>query len=277
MKLISICPSNTELLHFLGATPDLIGIDDFSDWPSEVEQLPRLGPDLSIDMNKLEALEPDLVLASLSVPGMEKNIEELNKRNIPHVIYDPQSLTDIQNDLLDLGKRLNRLNVANHAVNWMKNEIEEYKRISDTLHVRKKIYFEWWPKPVFTPGKINWLTEISRLAGGMNIFEDVELASVQTTWEDVVGRKPDLIGMVWVGVKTDKMNPSHIKKREGWDILNAHRTEIKKLEESLFCRPSPRLIFGLKRLAALIHPDDYPAFLPEQEEMYMKELQVTIR
>jgi iron complex transport system substrate-binding protein len=277
LKLVSICPSNTELLHFLGATPDLIGIDDFSDWPSDVEQLPRLGPDLSIDMNKLEALEPDLVLASLSVPGMEKNIEELNKRNIPHVIYDPQSLTDIQNDLLDLGKRLNRTEEARHIVKWMKNEIEEYKRISDTLHVRKKIYFEWWPKPVFTPGKINWLTEISRLAGGMNIFEDVELASVQTTWEDVVNREPDLIGMVWVGVKTDKMNPSHIKKREGWDLLNAHRTEVVKLEESLFCRPSPRLIFGLKRLAALIHPDDYPAFLSEQEEMYMKELQVITR
>ncbi|MFE1243364.1 cobalamin-binding protein [Fictibacillus sp. NPDC058756] len=277
MKLVSICPSNTELLHFLGATPDLIGIDDFSDWPSEVERLPRLGPDLSIDMNKLEALEPDLVLASLSVPGMEKNIEELNKRNIPHVIYDPQSLTDIQNDLLDLGKRLNRSNNAEHVVKWMKDEINEYMRISNSLNKRKKIYFEWWPKPVFTPGKINWLTEISRLAGGMNLFEDVELASVQTTWEDVVDRKPDLIGMVWVGVKTDKMRPSHIKKREGWDILNAHGTEIVKLEESLFCRPSPRLIFGLKRLAALIHPENYPAFIPEQEENDMKELQVIIR
>jgi iron complex transport system substrate-binding protein len=277
LKLVSICPSNTELLHFLGAAPDLIGIDDFSDWPSEVERLPRLGPDLSIDMNKLEALEPDLVLASLSVPGMEKNIEELIKRNIPHVIYDPQSLTDIQNDLLDLGKRINRLYEAERIVNWMKDEINEYMRISDSLNERKKVYFEWWPKPVFTPGKINWLTEISRLAGGMNVFEDVELASVQTTWEDVVDRKPDLICMVWVGVKTDKMHPSHIMKREGWDILNAHQAEIVKLEESLFCRPSPRLIFGLKRLAALIHPEEYPAFLPEQEENDMKELQVIIR
>lgn len=277
MKLVSICPSNTELLHFLGATSDLFGIDDFSDWPSEVETLPRLGPDLSIDMNKLESLEPDLVLASLSVPGMEKNIEELKKRNIPHVIYDPQSLTDIQNDLLDLGDRIHRSHEAERIVNWMKGEIVDYKRISDSINERKKIYFEWWPKPVFTPGKINWLTEISRLAGSMNLFEDVDLASVQTTWEDVVDRRPDLIGMVWVGVKTEKMNPSHIKKREGWETLKAHQTKIVKLEESLFCRPSPRLIFGLKRLAALIHPEYYPAFLPEQEENDMKELQVIIR
>lgn len=274
MKLISICPSNTELLFFLGAASDLIGIDDFSDWPSEVQDLTRLGPDLSIDMDKLESLEPELVLASLSVPGMEKNVEELKKRNIPHVIYNPQSLNDIQNDLLDLGQRIDKHKEAEYIVNWMREEIKEYKKISQSIEKRKRVYFEWWPKPVFTPGKVNWLTEIAYLAGGQNLFEDVNLASVQTTWEDVVKRKPDIIGMVWVGVRTDKMHSSHIKKREGWKALESNHTEILKLEEALFCRPSPRLIFGLKRLAASLHPDHYPSFVPQQEESYIKELQI---
>ncbi len=274
MRLISICPSNTELLHFLGLTPDLVGIDDFSDWPRETQKLTRLGPDLSIDMNKLQLLKPDLVLASLSVPGMEKNVEELKKRNIPHVVYDPQSLTDIQNDLLDLGQRTNKMPEAHQIVKWMKEEIKSYEKISITIKNRKKVYFEWWPKPVFTPGKVNWLTEIAYFAGGQNIFDDVELASVQTTWDDVVNRKPHIIGMVWVGVKTDKMQPSHIKKREGWEVLESYQTEIVKLEEDLFCRPSPRLIMGLKRLAALLHPNDFPPFLPKEEESYIKKLQV---
>ncbi|WP_144698356.1 cobalamin-binding protein [Fictibacillus phosphorivorans] len=276
MRIISICPSNTELLHYLGLTSQLIGVDDFSDWPKDIEKLPRLGPDLSIDMNKLQSLEPDLVLASLSVPGMEKNIEELERRRIPHVIYNPQSLTDIQKDLLDLGKRTNKMAEAKKATEWMKDEINQYEKISNSIKNRKKVYFEWWPKPIFTPGKVNWLTEIAYLAGGENLFQDVELASVQTTWEDVVRRKPDIIGMVWVGVKTDKMQISHIQKREGWDHLETDlRTEIFKLEESLFCRPSPRLIIGMKRLAALIHPNDFPVFLPEEEESYIKKLQVT--
>jgi iron complex transport system substrate-binding protein len=276
LRIISICPSNTELLHYLGLTSELIGVDDFSDWPKDIEKLPRLGPDLSIDMNKLQSLEPDLVLASLSVPGMEKNIEELERRRIPHVIYNPQSLTDIQKDLLDLGKRTNKIAEAKKVTEWMKNEINQYEKISNSIKNRKKVYFEWWPKPIFTPGKVNWLTEIAYLAGGENLFQDVELASVQTTWEDVVHRKPDIIGMVWVGVKTDKMQISHIQKREGWDHLKAElRTEIFKLEESLFCRPSPRLIIGLKRLAALIHPNDFPDFLPEEEDSYIKKLQVT--
>lgn len=275
MKLISICPSNTELLHFLGLTSNLIAVDDFSDWPKALQDLPRLGPDLSIDMDKLESLKPDLVLASLSVPGMEKNVEKLKERNIPHVVYNPQTLIDIQNDLLDLGMRTNKQAEAHQMVTWMRNEIHTYETISHTIKQKKRIYFEWWPKPVFTPGKINWLTEIALLAGAQNVFDDVELASIQTTWEDVVTRKPDIIGMVWVGVKTEKMQPAHITKRVGWNLLKAHQTKILKLEESLFCRPSPRLIFGLKRLAALLHPTDFPAFFPEDEESYIEELQVT--
>jgi iron complex transport system substrate-binding protein len=275
MRLISICPSNTELVHFLGLTSRLVGIDDFSDWPDSVMDLPKLGPDLSIDIDKVTALKPDLVLASLSVPGMEKNVAELKARNIPHVIYNPQSLKDIQQDLLDLGKRTDNQRHAERLVHWMNTVINEYKNISNTLPSHKKIYFEWWPKPVFTPGKINWLTEIAELAGCHNIFADVELASVQTTWDEVVSREPDIVAMVWVGVKQDKMQPSHVIKRNGWDKLQENKTEIIKLEESLFCRPSPRLLFGLKRLAALIHPEYYPAFIPEQEEEHMKRLQVT--
>ena len=69
MKLISICPSNTELVGYLNLTSSLIGVDDYSDWPEDIGSLPRLGSDLRIDMDKVEELQPDLVLASLSVPG----------------------------------------------------------------------------------------------------------------------------------------------------------------------------------------------------------------
>lgn len=256
IRIISICPSNTELAAYLNLTTELVGIDDYSDWPDSIQHLPRLGPDLSINMDLVEELSPDLVLASLSVPGMEKNVEELEKRGIPHVVYQPNTLQEIADNLLDLGKRTGKVEEAKAYVAKYKATLDAYQQFTSTIKKRKKLYWEWWPKPVFTPGKFNWLTEISRLAGGINIFEDVELASVQTSWEDVLTRQPDEICLAWVGVRTTKVKPEAVHKRPGWPSLEAVKeNKIHVLEEALFCRPSPRLLEGLEKLTCLLWGD----------------------
>lgn len=259
MRLISICPSNTELVAYLGITDQLIGVDDFSDWPKEVQELPKLGPDLSIDMDKVESLKPDLVLASLSVPGMEKNVEELKKRDIPYIVLDPNSLDEIAEDLLTVGKHTGMEEKAREVANDFKDTIQKYKTLADQIEEKPTLYWEWWPKPVFTPGGTNWLTEISQLAGAKNVFSERPKANVKADWEEVLSMEPDVICMVWVGVKEEKMNPDLVKKRPGWDALEAvQKSRIYTLEESLYCRPSPRLLLGLQKLAAILHPEVFP-------------------
>jgi iron complex transport system substrate-binding protein len=258
MKLVSICPSNTELLAYLGLIDQLVAIDDFSDWPKSINTLPRLGPDLSIDMDKLELYEPDLVLASLSVPGMEKNIEELEKRMIPHIILDPQSLDDIADDLLTVGRACGIEGQALQIRTEYLSFIDEMKELAATVGEMPRLYWEWWPKPVFTPGSINWLTEISSIAGGLNEFSDVELASVQTDWDDVLNRNPDYILLAWVGVRINKVKKEVVLKRPGWKELAAVKSgRFSIMEEELYCRPSPRLLEGALKLGKLIHPKTY--------------------
>lgn len=259
MKLISICPSNTELLAYLGLEDSLIAVDDYSDWPASVQHLPKLGPDLSIDMDKVEMLKPDLVLASLSVPGMEKNIEELEKRNIPHIVLNPQSLEDIAGDLLLVGEHTNAKEKAEEVVLRYRQMVHTYKKKSDEIKDKPSLYWEWWPKPIFSPGSINWLTEISTLAGARNIFEDKKVASYQTDWEEIQAYNPDHICLVWVGIDQDKMKPELVKKRPGTDSMKAIvHNRIHVLDEPLYCRPSPRLLLGLKKLASLLHPTEFP-------------------
>ncbi|WP_332695722.1 cobalamin-binding protein [Halalkalibacter lacteus] len=259
MRLISICPSNTELVAYLGLTEHLVGVDDFSDWPKPVEQLPRLGPDLSIRIDDVEALEPDLVLASLSVPGMERNVEELQKRGIPHVVYNPNSLADIKDNFLDLGKRTNCQSKAQQVINLYDDFLNTYEERARKVEP-VRLYWEWWPKPVFTPGKQNWLTEISQLAGGRNIYDHTNRASIQTDWDDVYNHNPDHICLAWVGIQTEKIKPELLWKRPNWDTLQALQTNhVHILEEALYCRPSPRLLLGLKKLAAILHPNSMPA------------------
>lgn len=256
MRIVSICPSNTELAASLGLTSQLVGVDDFSDWPEEIDSLPRVGPDLSIDMDKVEELKPDLILASLSVPGMEKNIEELKKRNLPFVVYNPQSLEDIAQDLLHLGEIAGIPEKAAEYVQQYRNRLSSFKEAAANRKKNPRIYFEWWPNPIFTPGRVNWLTEISRLAGASNIFEDVDLASVQTDWDDVLNRDPDYIFMVWVGVKQSRMKIDHVLKRPNAEKSAAVKEKrIHLLEEALYCRPSPRLLEGLEKLSEILNKD----------------------
>lgn len=258
VKIISICPSNTELCAYLGIQDRLIAVDDYSDWPQSVASLPRVGPDLSINMDMVQGLQPDLVLASLSVPGMEKNITELEKRNIPHIVLNPQSLMDIANDLRTLGRAVGEAARGEDKAAEFLQIIERFQAISDTITNKPSLYWEWWPNPLFSPGGINWLTEISRLAGAYNLLEDIELASVQVKPEEIIQLNPDFICLAWVGVPEEKIKPDLVKKRNGWAELDAVKKDnILVLEEPLYCRPSPRLIEGLIKLAKNLHPKEY--------------------
>ncbi|MBS4173932.1 cobalamin-binding protein [Bacillus sp. FJAT-49736] len=255
MRIISICPSNTELLAYLDSLSMLVGVDDFSDWPASIQSLPMLGPDLSIRMDDLENLMPDLVLASLSVPGMEKNIEKLSERGIPHIVLNPQSLQDIADDLIRVGEAIGQAKKGNDASEQFLERLLKYEKASSQIPNPPSLYWEWWPKPVFTPGRINWLTEVSRYAGGENIFADIEKASVQTDWDDVLERDPDYICLAWVGIQEKRVNPKLVKQRPNWSNMKAvQQNKILVLEEALYCRPSPRLLNGIDKLGKILHP-----------------------
>jgi iron complex transport system substrate-binding protein len=264
MRIVSICPSNTEMIGTLGLQEKLVGVDNYSDWPHSVASLPRLGPDLDIDMDAVSRLQPDLVVASLSVPGMDKNVEALQARGLPHIVLNPNSLHDIANQLLTLAEACGILSHGERVRSEFLSCIDSFRTAAAKREDRAEVYWEWWPKPVFTPGGANWLTEISELAGGCNLFADHSEASVQTNWEEVLRRNPDVIAMVWVGVKESKMNPAVYRARPGWDRMKAVNTgRIFVLEERLFCRPSPRLLLGLQKLSRLLNPVSHSANLPE--------------
>lgn len=275
MKLISICPSNTELVGYLGLTSSLIAVDNYSDWPEEVSSLPRLGSDLNIDLDMVEALKPDLVLASLSVPGMERNIEELEKRKIPYVIVpNPKTLTEVGESLLFVGEVTNTSDVAEQLYEKYNQILEKYQSLSQQVQNPKTLYWEWWAKPIYTPGATNWITEISKLAGGRNVFDDRPEASVQTDWEEIKRRNPDVICVIWVGVQKENVKAKVILKRPEADQMEAIKNnQLYILEEPLFCRPSPRLLLGLNKIASILHPTIYPEFDENKDPLLNRDVE----
>jgi iron complex transport system substrate-binding protein len=185
---------------------------------------------------------------------MEKNIDELIKMGLPYIILNPNSLAEIESDIRKVGLALNCPELGMQKAKFFHDEVEQYRKKAKDIENPPTLYWEWWPKPVFTPGGLNWLTEISALAGAINVFLNEDVASVQTDWETVRMKNPDHICMVWVGVKEEKMRPELVIKRPGWSDMNAVKAgNIHILEESLYCRPSPRLLEGLRKLEKVIH------------------------
>lgn len=258
MRIISICPSNTEILFALGLMDQVVAIDDFSDWPpADTSRLPHLGPDLNIDMDKLQSFQPDLVVASLSVPGMEINIERLRERNIAHIVLNPKTIEDILGDILLLGQHTHTLDTAQKIVSALRQRMETVQHKIEKRIETPRLYWEWWPRPYISPAAGNWLTEVSQIAGAVNIFADQPGDSViDMSGDKVISQNPDYIMAVWTGVKSSQVDAAKIRSRNGWEAMPATRSNrIFVLEEGLYCRPSPRLFDGIEQLAQLLHPD----------------------
>jgi iron complex transport system substrate-binding protein len=252
-RIVSICPSNTEILVDLGLLDKIVGVDNYSDWPEEVRNLPQLGSDLDIDMDKVKALEPDLVVASLSVPGMEKNIERLEEYGLPYIVLNPKTMDEIPNDIRKLGEALGIKEKAEELAKIFETEMAYFRKKYAKPKNPPKLYWEWWPKPIFTPGQYNWLTDVSHLVGGVNVFADQPIDNVQTDFETVAARDPDYVFAVWCGVEAKRVKPEMLSNRMEWKEMKAVKNgKVFVLEEGLYCRPSPRLLQGLRELEQLI-------------------------
>lgn len=132
MRLVSLACSNTEIVAALGRAELLVGVDSHSDYPVEVVgPLPRVGPDLEVDIEKVAALSPDLVLASLTVPGHEVVVDGLREAGIPFVAPSPESLTDVYEDILTIGRLLDARQEAATLVGDMRWALEEGPPVED--------------------------------------------------------------------------------------------------------------------------------------------------
>ena len=251
-RLVTLAPSNAEIVAALGCFDRVVACEDSSDFPPEVQGLPRLGPDLGPDLDALAALEPDLVLSSLSVPGMERVVTGLRARGIPQLVLAPRSYADVLAEIERCGAALG---VADRAADVVADLGRQRGALeaANGRGARVRVYLEWWPKPMFTPGVDCYSNELIALAGGVNVFGDRPGASLQITPDDVVAAKPDICFVSWCGVAEDKLDPDNLRRRPG---LQSLRAPVYTLDERFSGRPGPRMLEASRRIAAAIEHAD---------------------
>ena len=258
MRVVSLACSNTEIVCALGCAELLVGVDDHSDYPEDVvAALPKVGPDLDIDVDRVAELEPDLVLATLTVPGHERVVERLEAAGLPFVAPEPVSLEDVYRDVVDIGRLLGAHAAAEELVASMRSALDPPDALGP-LAARAgapapRLLVQWWPKPVITPGRLSWATDVLRAAGARALLEEEEIKSRPMTDEEVAERPPDAVVLSWCGVKPEKYRPDVVLRNPAWAGLPfIEEGRVYCVGEPYLGRPGPRLVEGVAAVREIV-------------------------
>ena len=246
MRIVSLTCSNTEIVCALECGNYLVGVDDYSDFPEDiVARLPRVGPDLNVDIGRVASLKPDLVLASLTVPGHEKVVEGLKSAGLPYIAPEPHRLDDVYRNIIEIGELLGVSGKAEQVVCEMTDRMASAELSQHT----PTLLIQWWPKPVIAPGQLSWTEDLILAAGFQNPIGDREVKSTPLTDEEVLELNPDAVVISWCGVDFSKYRPKVIYRNPLWQETKFVKNKnVFLVSEAYLGRPSPRLVDGLMEL-----------------------------
>lgn len=249
MRVFSHTCSNTEIVCALGAAHVLVGVDSDSDHPAELlAGLPKPGRDLDLDVEAVLALQPELVLSSLTVPGHERIVDRLAAAGVRTLVCDPHSLEDVYNDVQRIATALGIPERGRALVASMRAAMPPVETSS-----RPRVLVEWWPKPVITPARHSWASDLIHLAGGENPWAQIEAKSQPLEDADILRTPPDIVIMSWCGVPEHRYRPEVVQRRPGWDAVPAVAAgRIHAITEAWLGRPGPRLVEGYRALRRCI-------------------------
>ncbi|MBS7643422.1 cobalamin-binding protein [Candidatus Bathyarchaeota archaeon] len=257
-RIVSLSPSNTEILFALGLGPKVVGVTKFCDYPPEVLHRVRngsiavIGGFVDPSIERIVALNPDLVLAATRL--QENVVNELEKMGLRVIALDPHNLSQILVDIKLVGKACGKSGEAEMLANEMKRVIDFIFSRTKNVPNRPRVYYEVWFEPLYSIGPGTWQNELIEMAGGVNIFADAKQAYPIVSSEAVIQRDPEII-IVSIGYMGG-VKKEDFEKRPGWSAISAVKNNrIYEIDEDLVVRPGPRIIQGLEQLAKFIHPE----------------------
>jgi len=253
-RIVSLAPSNTEIAYYLGLGPQVVGVCDDSQWPSDARTKAKVGMDLQIDAAKVAALHPDLVLASLSVPGMEKCVAAVRERGLDAIVLDPKSLENVFDNIEEVARAAGVPHRGLSLARQMREGFAHVERAVAGLD-RPTVFWEWWPRPLISPGAKSWMVDLVRIAGGSMLFKEEDRDSFAVEEERLLSADPEVIILCWIGAIAKKQDPAKVYAREGWAGVKAVRgRRVFALPDTLFAAPGPRVVEGARALAKVLHP-----------------------
>jgi iron complex transport system substrate-binding protein len=253
-KIVSTSPAETEMLFALGLADRIVGVSDFDDYPEEAKSKAKVGGVVEPNTEAIVASEADFVISGISIdPAAHEN---LTKLGLTVFASNPNSVEDVLNQILLLGRIMDKQPEAEALVAQMKADIQKVQDAVSSVKEedKKKMYIEF--SPGWTVGSGEFMNEIITLAGGINIAADVS-GWVQINEEKIIVDNPDVIIYTLDGMDSasGKTIDELIYGRSGWDKIQAVQDkQVIGLDGNVLSRPGPRITQALLEISNALYP-----------------------
>jgi iron complex transport system substrate-binding protein len=261
-RIVSLAPSNTEIVCALDACDRIVGVNDFRDgFPddvlAELEDVPNVASFTGVDREAVVNVEPDLVLAAGNNLTAPADIAALDELGYPVLVLYPESLDEVYANIELVGEALDAQPDAADVVAGMRDRVaavEEAVAGED----RPRTFYEvsLFSGSIYTAGEGSFLASLIEIAGGDPILGDATTTAIQL--EDLVEADPEII-LLGDAAYDPSITAESVAERQGWGEMTAvvEGRVIPMPEDILITRPGPRIVDGLQALAHAIHPETF--------------------
>lgn len=256
MRIISLAPSVTELIYFLGLEDNLVGVTTYANYPPEAAEKEKIGSVTEVNIEKVVALKPDLVISE-SI-NKEETLKRLNKLGVKAVGFKPLDIEETITMIKDVGLLTGSSKKAEQIAQNMHMRLKKIKKLIDEVLKAKKrpdVFYEIWSDPLYTAGDNTFINNVIEIAGGNNIGKRAEGAWPRFGIESLILADPEVYisspHSAAGGITVDG-----ILNRPLFSELKAVKNKrVYLIDQDKISRPSPRIIDGLKEIAAAIFPE----------------------
>lgn len=245
-RIVSLAPHATELLFAVGAGSRILGTIDTSDWPSQAKAIARVGDSRALDLERIVALQPDLVVTwPWTAPAQ---VEALRTRGIATFTTMPATIGGIADDLERLGALTGDATAGWRAAETFRARLSGLRQRNANKR-RIRIFYEVWDAPLYTIGGRHLITQAIEVCGGENVFAALTLPAPAVDVEAVLAAKPDAI----IAGAERGMRPAWLDAWRRWKEVPAVANDrLYIVEADLLHRPGPRFVDGVDALCATI-------------------------
>jgi len=247
-RIITLAPHLTEMVFSAGAGDFLVGVVSYSDYPEQAKTITNIGNYNAINVEAILKQKPTLVLAWDS-GDTAKEIDKLEQLGIEVWRTEVGNLSDIPKQIKQIGKRVNRAEIANIEADKLVDILNKLSQKKDNPKP-KTVFYQVWQKPLHTVGKNQFITQAIELCGAKNIFGHLELPAPKVSIESVLKYDPNII--ILGGRKS--LQTSWLKKWQKYPSLTAvKKNQIIMVENSVYQRPTARFIRAIPALCRNIY------------------------